>query len=170
MTLGHFLRASRTPSAIARVGYNYLEHAGIFGPNYYFGLEWRGFGCNSRKKEMSWCSTLEGSRPRIRYSLERTQWAVVQMAQSTKVSVAYANRNGRQWNRNVNSLDNDNVWNRENRLVVRNSRLSPINVLVAREFSFQDSFSIPPAFCLPPRDTLRSVRIVNPSTFSFPNQ
>ena len=50
---------------------------------------------------------------------------VVRVAQGTSVSVVNVNRNDGRWNRNVNSLGNDNVWNRDNRLVVGDSALSP---------------------------------------------
>ncbi len=45
------------------------------------------------------------------------------MAQS--VSVLNVNRNDGRWNGNVNRLDNDNRWNAENRLLLRNYFLSP---------------------------------------------
>lgn len=42
-----------------------------------------------------------------------------------RVSVVNANWNDDRWNRNRYSLDNDNLWNTDIRLVVRNSQLSP---------------------------------------------
>ena len=45
-------------------------------------------------------------------------------ARHANVSVVNANRNDARWNVNVNRLDNGNRWNADNRLFVRNSRLS----------------------------------------------
>ena len=72
----------------------------------------------------------------IRYSPERIQWAVKVMrkARGTKVCVVNVNRNDGRWNRNVNRLGNDNVWNRENRLVLRNSPFSPAQSFLAGVF------------------------------------
>src|SRR3989344_4253368 len=108
-------------------GYNIFEHADIrvcLG-----GFGWRGLGCNPPKKEMSWCRTLssEGSEFDTAYLSIHT--AVAWKARGTRVSMANANWNGSRWNRYRYSLDNDNVWNRENCLVVRNSRLSPTQPL-----------------------------------------
>lgn len=51
--------------------------------------------------------------------------AVPWTARGTRVSVVNANWNDDRWNRNRNSLDNDNVWNVGNHLVLRNLQLSP---------------------------------------------
>ena len=48
------------------------------------------------------------------------RWQCVQ-----SVSVVYVNRNDGRWNVNVNRLDNDNVWNDENRFFFRNYAFSP---------------------------------------------
>lgn len=40
--------------------------------------------------------------------------------------VLNVNRDDGSWNRNVNRLANDNVWDPENRLVLGNSSLSPV--------------------------------------------
>ena len=83
-------------------------------------------GCNSPKKELSWCYALssEGSEFDTAYLSIHT--AVLRKARGTRVSVVYANWNDSRWNRNRYDLDNGNVWNTDNRLVVRNSRLSPV--------------------------------------------
>ena len=53
-----------------------------------------------------------------------------------KVFVVNANRNDDgQWNVNVNDLDNDNQWNDENRVFLRNSFISPD--IIIGSFCFQ---------------------------------
>lgn len=54
------------------------------------------------------------------------------------VSVVNANRNDRQWNVNVNRLDNDNVWNADNRFFFRNYRF-PRRIFVPRGFYFEET-------------------------------
>jgi hypothetical protein len=124
LTLRHCIRFDRPHPRLPRVGYHFYEHAGICGGS--FG--WRGLGCNPPKKEMSWCYALssEGSEYDTAYLSIHT--AVVWKARGTRVSVVKAYWNDGRWNRNRYSLDNGNVWNRENRLVVRNSRLSPVQL------------------------------------------
>src|SRR3989338_1631375 len=60
------------------------------------------------------------------------------MAYRTRVSVINVNRADRQWNVNVNRLDNDNRWNAENRFFSRNSLI--FSCLIAGVFLFKESF------------------------------
>lgn len=73
---------------------------------------------------MSWCYALSSKDSEFDTAYLSIHTAVPLKARSTRVSVVNANWNDDRWNRNDYSLDNDNVWNRENRLVVRNSQLS----------------------------------------------
>lgn len=57
-----------------------------------------------------------------------------------KMFVVNANRNDGQWNVNTNELDNDNQWNAENRLFLRNTFISPD---YAREFLLSINFFHP---------------------------
>lgn len=87
---------------------------------------------------MSWCRTLSREFSEFDTAHLSIHKAVAWKARGIRVSVVNANWNGNRWNRNRNPLDNSNVWNRENRLVVRNSQLSPrfLILLKARGFLF----------------------------------
>src|SRR3989344_2955886 len=64
--------------------------------------------------------------PRIRYSPESIQRTVAHVGGchgwrgAHSVSVGNVNRDERDWNANINRLDNGNRWNADNRLLVRN--------------------------------------------------
>lgn len=105
-------------------GILFSEHAGISGIR----LKWRGSGYKKHpKKEIQvgvsrlWAQGPESDTvPRV----FKGQWPIFggcygwRVAQS--VSVANVNRDDSRWNANVNRLGNDNRWNVDNRLLVRN--------------------------------------------------
>ncbi|MEK7092860.1 MAG: hypothetical protein AAB927_00065 [Patescibacteria group bacterium] len=82
------------------------------------------------KKETSWCYALSSEGSESDTADLSIHKAVPWAARSTRVSVVNANWNGNRWNRNRYSLDNDNVWNVDNRLVLGNWRLSPAQLLL----------------------------------------
>jgi len=91
-------------------------------------------GAIPAKKEMSWCRVLSSEGSEFDTAHLSIHKAVSRKVRGTKVSVVNVNWNGVRWNRNRNSLANDNVWNHENRLVVRNSRLSPAQLCLTGVF------------------------------------
>ena len=73
------------------------------------------------------------------------------------VSVVNANRNDRQWNVNVNRLDNDYEWNTENRFFFRNYAFSPKD-FCPEGFLFC-KYSLQPKSILPVSTRVLDIRI-----------
>ena len=78
------------------------------------------------KRNTSWCAALVGIM--VPYKIQPREYSTGSGLRwrngwrgARSVSVGNVNRDRRDWNANVNSLDNGNVWNVDNRLLVRNS-------------------------------------------------